>query len=121
MMTKQQFARQIKKLNAVIPNKLEDKDSLEMYYEILSDLDENTLSEGIKLMLKEETSFYGQTPLPGLIRQYCDKVSGKDDLENRMRLDIILFGRDNLPEYEEQAQIMIENKQKPKELILENK
>jgi len=97
-MTKKEFLSVIYMLNAIISPPLEKKESLEVYYSLLKDISFEKFKRGAERLLLENESFYGSFPTIAQLRKYADDT--EIDKIN-YRLDILLFGFDNLPDYED--------------------
>ena len=77
MLTKESFIKGIKDLRAVF-NKDFDKETLEIFYRHLKNLDDKYFLAGVSLMTDNEEQLYPNSNIPLLIKQYATKAREKE-------------------------------------------
>lgn len=102
-MKKETWARGVQIINAVMTEKgqINTPDTIEVYYQLLKDIDDKDFIEAVTLLMKEKTNIY-IPPAPADIRNYVKKVrnvnSKAREIFEYIKRDIILFGK-NCPKY----------------------
>lgn len=113
MLNKNIFIRGIQLINAIVPeqNGIQETSTLDTYYLLLQDLNDDIYLKSIATLLKTKTNMY-YPPSPGEIIKFYSEEEGKslsiDSILNHISRDIVIFGPLKQPDYKKEIKEAIE-------------